>query len=95
MKIIEEIGQEWEPTSNSFSWITDSKIPLRLQGLIMNHVCVSLVVNHNKLVCLFLVVNLKVACKSERMHILTLVDYELFNNLRNNFKSYLLRKEYF
>lgn len=38
MKIYEEVGEEWDSGSNSFSWITESKIPLRLQGLIMNHV---------------------------------------------------------
>lgn len=38
MKIYEEVGEEWDSSSNSFSWITESKIPLRLPGLIMNHV---------------------------------------------------------
>lgn len=38
MKIYEEVGEEWSAGSNSLSWITESKIPLRLQGMIMNHV---------------------------------------------------------
>lgn len=41
LKLYDEVGEEWDAGSNSFSWITESKIPLRLQGLIKNHVSFS------------------------------------------------------